>query len=549
MFRGRILRTDENLERRADEAAERSMQSGAGNPAGELRHDFTRVRIHDDTESHAIAASYGARALTVGSDIYFGRGELNPQSERGRRLIAHEVAHAGQGGASGEIHRKVTDQYAALKKSIESKEPHEALQVLQDLGERDFDDTVSAMDKDGLINLLFENVDEKDSFAFATTLQRVQNRRHWAVITKDKIGEVIDSCKPDQREKIRESQAKAVQWINDARTALKNYIALPLSKLTHVTAASLYQNFHSLNLDVARLIESRLGTVASGLENPPIPFECAAPSDPSCKTYHAYYRRSESVIRWCVDNFFSLDPDLQTYGLIHESSHAFLFRLEPETTTPVTDLGYTSERVYSRLKPEEALINADSYARLVADLGGRIPLTFVPPADTFARRCRRAKREIKTALARAQQINTATTNVTADHTLDFQSKWADLRQTHVKNNDPNLALQMDRAYQTVYKAFAKPIAVTCDDGGLVFPAEFDRRGLHITTKFATLSEEAQIEAVYAAALRFFGGVSAKDAPGYVAVARGIKERTPSWTPEELIVPPALPELAESAAIG
>ncbi|MEP6862828.1 MAG: DUF4157 domain-containing protein [Deltaproteobacteria bacterium] len=43
-----------------------------------------------------MSGSLGARAFTVGNDIYFNRGEYTPGTPAGRRLIAHELVHTVQ---------------------------------------------------------------------------------------------------------------------------------------------------------------------------------------------------------------------------------------------------------------------------------------------------------------------------------------------------------------------------------------------------------------------------------------------------------------------
>jgi hypothetical protein len=58
--------------------------------------DFARVRVHDDFGAARAAAAMRARAFTIGGDIYFGAGQLEPGTEQGRRLIAHELAHVAQ---------------------------------------------------------------------------------------------------------------------------------------------------------------------------------------------------------------------------------------------------------------------------------------------------------------------------------------------------------------------------------------------------------------------------------------------------------------------
>ncbi|WP_223532442.1 DUF4157 domain-containing protein [Pseudomonas sp. GL-RE-20] len=58
--------------------------------------DFAAVRIHDDSAAGASARDVDAHAFTVGQDIVFGDGQYQPQSESGRHLLAHELAHTVQ---------------------------------------------------------------------------------------------------------------------------------------------------------------------------------------------------------------------------------------------------------------------------------------------------------------------------------------------------------------------------------------------------------------------------------------------------------------------
>jgi len=62
--------------------------------------DLSAVRIHTDAHAHDLARSVNARALTVGSNVVFGAGDYAPQTESGRRLIAHELTHTLQQAAT-----------------------------------------------------------------------------------------------------------------------------------------------------------------------------------------------------------------------------------------------------------------------------------------------------------------------------------------------------------------------------------------------------------------------------------------------------------------
>jgi hypothetical protein len=59
-------------------------------------HDFGQVRVHTDAGAVRSADALNARAFTVGHDVVFGRNAYVPESESGRFLLAHELAHVVQ---------------------------------------------------------------------------------------------------------------------------------------------------------------------------------------------------------------------------------------------------------------------------------------------------------------------------------------------------------------------------------------------------------------------------------------------------------------------
>jgi hypothetical protein len=68
--------------------------------------DFSGVRVHTDGRADVLNRSVGARAFTTGQDLFFKRGEYQPESRDGQELIAHELTHVMQQGAST-IQRKI----------------------------------------------------------------------------------------------------------------------------------------------------------------------------------------------------------------------------------------------------------------------------------------------------------------------------------------------------------------------------------------------------------------------------------------------------------
>ncbi|MET0463426.1 MAG: DUF4157 domain-containing protein [Chitinophagaceae bacterium] len=59
-------------------------------------NDFSNVKIHTGQKAADSAERVDARAFTVGEHIVFGRGNYNPATAEGKRLLAHELTHVSQ---------------------------------------------------------------------------------------------------------------------------------------------------------------------------------------------------------------------------------------------------------------------------------------------------------------------------------------------------------------------------------------------------------------------------------------------------------------------
>jgi hypothetical protein len=73
---------------------------------------FADVRVHTDGGAQRVSRQLGARALTVGSDIYFASGEFRPRSSGGERLLTHELAHTVQRSPASPVVRRTMDHAA-----------------------------------------------------------------------------------------------------------------------------------------------------------------------------------------------------------------------------------------------------------------------------------------------------------------------------------------------------------------------------------------------------------------------------------------------------
>lgn len=85
-----------------------SSERGGGQTLGErvrrslepaFDRDFSDVKIHTDSEASKLSSELGAEAFTSGTDVFFREGAYQPESEQGKKLIAHELTHVVQQGA------------------------------------------------------------------------------------------------------------------------------------------------------------------------------------------------------------------------------------------------------------------------------------------------------------------------------------------------------------------------------------------------------------------------------------------------------------------
>jgi hypothetical protein len=101
----------------SEAAIQRSRGQGTGLP-GSLRRsmegafgaDFGGVRVHTGPSADGLNHSMQSRAFTVGSDVFFARGQYQPGSTSGQRLLAHELTHTVQQGAAPAVAETAADE-------------------------------------------------------------------------------------------------------------------------------------------------------------------------------------------------------------------------------------------------------------------------------------------------------------------------------------------------------------------------------------------------------------------------------------------------------
>jgi len=84
------------------EAVRQRMEAGFGTSLG-------HVRVHDDPSAAQHSSALGAKAFTVGNDVFLGAG-VDPGDAHGEHVLAHEIAHVlDEGGARATAVRRAPE--------------------------------------------------------------------------------------------------------------------------------------------------------------------------------------------------------------------------------------------------------------------------------------------------------------------------------------------------------------------------------------------------------------------------------------------------------
>ena len=120
---------------------------GIGNPlssntnsfmSNAIGADFSNVRVHTNSNAQQMNQGLNARAFTHGSDIYFNRGEYNPGSSDGKRLLGHELTHVAQQQGHTPVIQKKDKPGAKTKEPKEDKAANFLNQAVYDAAKEAF---------------------------------------------------------------------------------------------------------------------------------------------------------------------------------------------------------------------------------------------------------------------------------------------------------------------------------------------------------------------------------------------------------------------------
>jgi Domain of unknown function (DUF4157)/Lysine-specific metallo-endopeptidase len=484
---------------------------------------FGDVRIHTDARAADSARAVHALAYTVGRNIVFGPERYTPDSYEGRKLLAHELAHVVQQSEMGVVRtprpiapqtgprsaalepqsRKVTDgwssaapegagvrpfaarpltpinktlqrmasaqmplirkdlTYGIFDWAVTDAEAHEVLEILKRLPEADLADTVAAMEKDGLVQRLFENVSDADQFAYADTVQRIQNLRVHAAKTGPST---VGSCSPKEL-KTAEDKIDAIKDLaRQAKNSVNDFISEPDKHPN--TATLLDKNFFHNSRNPPGLVPAqqklKAQQIATNLESVekqvnPFPIQCASPIDIECTTIAAaYVSDRDRVVRLC-QVYFGYSSSLQTLMLFHEFVHAY---------AGVDDHGYGGDRVFAYLTPDDAIDNADSYTMFSADItgkgGGASAYRPAATADSITDCTDDQAKILRRAFAFGSRMIFRALQGLSDTSQESKSLRESWTSKHFGTTDSKDIIKIKERFQKLESAFEKSVNFQCE---------------------------------------------------------------------------------------
>jgi hypothetical protein len=230
-------------------------------------HDFSNVRVHTDAAAAESAQAVDALAYTVGRDVVFDSGGFSPNTDGGRRLLAHELTHVTQ-AANEQPGSRITigpsdsrEEHAAERSEAVPGSDHAsggATQQLQrkggtfggffaDIGrgivdlftgsEPDYDKPTL----DGYLDYLRKNNDIEDDFDSDNKARAVVRKKMF--LAEDKKIKILLIKEMLVGATLDDDEIAIIDILNAVSPAEKLEIA------DEVTYAELYDNFHGEELD------------------------------------------------------------------------------------------------------------------------------------------------------------------------------------------------------------------------------------------------------------------------------------------------------------
>lgn len=156
--------------------------------------DFSRVRVHSNQGGAEMARALDAKAFTTGWNIVFGSGQYSPGTPTGHKLLAHELTHIVQQSKHAEssqhsgsfLQREVSADieqirsdlsYGSLDWEVTESDVRNVIEMLKKLNDDDLEETLVELEKDELIDRIFENISDDDLRKDSVLLDRIRQLR------------------------------------------------------------------------------------------------------------------------------------------------------------------------------------------------------------------------------------------------------------------------------------------------------------------------------------------------------------------------------------
>ena len=314
-------------------------------------YDFNNVKIHNNALATKSAQSINALAYTSGRNIVFNEGQYSPGTNKGKKLLAHELTHVVQQG-SGSVNRKEVQREPLTGDPI-----HDPL---------------------------------LDQFSAETGVPRDQASQHSSAyaqwLASHFIAPQLDTSCDTKRQLVKDIVNESLRWIDDIYDQLIGFEAdeifttpgtVPSADHVRVGAA-LQQTFHTNDWLYVQVIASRFYHIGRMLKEPNrVTIFCGGPGCTAAGSSHVgAYVDTPYQIHLCGNG-----KNIATF--IHEMGHAVIPRVGIRNRVGpgggITDRAYDHERVFHHLSPEESLDNAESYGILADALVNRRTGNIVAP--------------------------------------------------------------------------------------------------------------------------------------------------------------------------
>ncbi len=389
--------------------------------------DLSKVKIHTGSDAADLAVAVNAKAFTYKDNIVFNKGEYNPESESGKKLLAHELTHViqqGGGVSKMEKERKDKDGIQRAPKTsdfkVEGLDPNSAgdnSKIRFDMGSTlvpavelpKIDTNATPADKPLTITGFAseEGTDAQNASLAAQRARNVATLLHKKKHKPDKetinskgsagkgiveyrkmrVVEIVETpSKGPAPSSVPQGGAVAISCGSDIP------VSFALAAMTTLTAfaklinpgpkeKAIFAMFFGKNKveDVRANLLKILSEIVrhSSAFNPAS--DCHSESaDADCVGAGAYCNTNlvPAKMVFC-ESFVNYSAPKKAEYIVHEASHG-----TPGLMTQ--DTGYEQERIIKTLSDAEKLNNADSYLLLVRLLNNPAAVGYSAPVDTIA---------------------------------------------------------------------------------------------------------------------------------------------------------------------